>query len=73
MEVTNNQIKEFLNEWGQSDEEIKNNLEEIYDYEIEVDAEFIINTKNYRWCENYNVWITDNSESQKNIVYNHLF
>ena len=72
MSVSKEEIKEFIEQWGQSPEEIKNNLEEIYDYEIEADDDFILNTRNYKWCEEYGVWITDNNETQSHDVYKHL-
>jgi len=72
MAVSKEEIKEFIEAWGQSPEEIKNNLEEIYDYEIEVDDDFILNTKNYKWCEKYHVWITANHETQSDDMYKHL-
>jgi len=72
MLVSKEEIKEFIEQWSQSSEEIKNNLEEIYDYEIEVDVDFILGTKNYKWCEEYNVWITDNNETQSHDVYKFL-
>tara|TARA_R110002012_G_scaffold113227_4_gene259232 strand:+ start:2635 stop:3096 length:462 start_codon:yes stop_codon:yes gene_type:complete len=70
--VSKEEIKEFIEQWGQSPEEIKNNLEEIYDYEIKADDDFILNTRNYKWCEEYAVWITDNYETQSHNVYKHL-
>ena len=70
--VSKEEIKEFIEQWGQSPEEIKNNLEEIYNYEIEADDDFILNTRNYKWCEEYAVWITDNYETQSHNVYKHL-
>ena len=72
MTVSKEEIIEFIEEWGQSPEEIKDNLEEIYDYEIEVDDDFIMNTGNYAWCEEYGVWITDNEETQSHDVYTYL-
>lgn len=69
--VTEEEIEDFIEEWGQTPEEIKNALEESLDEEI--DVEFIINTGNYIWLESHGVWITDSIESRQHPMYKAFF
>ncbi|HIB83122.1 MAG TPA: hypothetical protein EYO59_00565, partial [Chromatiaceae bacterium] len=59
--INKEDIKAFVDDWGQSDEELKANLEEIHNYEIEADAEFIMNTGNYFWLDEYSAWLPTGS------------
>ena len=70
--ITKKEIKEFVSDWGQEPYEIKNNLEEIYDYEIEANDDFIMNIGNYFYSEPFNVWITIDNESSSHKVYSYL-
>ena len=70
--ITSKEIDSFVEEWGQEPDEIKNNLEEIYDYEIEANDEFIMSTGNYFFSEPFGVWITIDNDSSSHKVYSYL-
>lgn len=69
--VTEEEIEDFIEEWGQTPEEIKNALEESLDEDV--DDQFIINTGNYIWLESHGVWITDSIESRQHPMYKAFF
>ena len=72
MAVTKETLEQFICDWGQTPSEIKDNLEEIFEYEVEVDDSFVRSTGNYKWCEDYGVWITHNEITQAHEVYKSL-
>lgn len=69
--VTEEEFEDFIEEWGQTPEEIKNALEESLDEDV--DDQFIINTGNYIWLESHGVWITDSIESRQHPMYKAFF
>lgn len=60
MSFTEQEIKEFIKDWGQTTEELQDALLE-FDPEWVVDVEGIMTIGNYFWCEKYQVWITENN------------
>ena len=70
--ITQEEINTFIRDWGQNPSEIKNNQEEIYDFEIEVDDDFIIGIGNYFFSESQNIWVTIDNESSQEKVFKYL-
>jgi len=70
--MTKEEINNFIRDWGQTPDEIKDALEEIHDYEVEVNDEFISNIDTYHWCEKYGVWLTKSGERYNKEIYQHL-
>lgn len=69
--VEEDEINAFIEEWGQTPDEIKTALEETLGEEVT--DEFILDTGNYKWLEQHGVWITDTFESRQHPMFNVLF